>query len=68
MKMVKKKNSFESQILSQCQNFCKNVQIKNCLKKKTCSYYICLKYDHAKMKIFIVPFLEALTYFQCLVN
>lgn len=31
---------FEIQILSQCQDFCRSVQIKNCIKKKS-SYYIC---------------------------
>lgn len=57
------KINFGIQILSQCQNFCRNVQIKNCIKKEFLLYL--LKYDHAKLKTFIAPFLEALTYFQC---
>lgn len=37
-----RKNSFEIQILSQCQDFCRSVQIKkNCTKKTQSSYYIC---------------------------
>lgn len=62
MKIVSKIN-FGIQILSQCQNFCRNVQIKNCIKKEFLLYL--LKYDHAKLKTFIAAFLEALTYFQC---
>lgn len=53
---------FEIQILSQCQDFCRRVQIKNCIKKFL--LYL-LKYDHAKMKTFNAAFLEALTHCQC---
>lgn len=39
-------------------------RLKIVLKKEFLLYL--LKYDHAKLKTFIAPFLEALTYFQCL--
>lgn len=35
-------------------------------KKNTKFLLYLLKYDHAEMKTFIAPFLEALTYYQCL--
>lgn len=38
-------------------------RLKIVLKKEFLLYL--LKYDHAKLKTFIAPFLEALTYFQC---
>ena len=52
---------FEIQILSHCQDFCRSVQIKNCIKEKKFLLYL-LKYDRAKMKTFIAAFLEALTF------
>lgn len=50
---------FEIQILSQCQDVCSSLRMKNCIKTKFLLYL--LKYDHAEMKSFIAPFLEALT-------
>ena len=52
---------FESQILSQCQDFCRSVQIKKKNMYKKSSYYICLNMIMIKNKTFIAPFLEALT-------
>lgn len=49
---------FEIQILSQCQDFCRSVQIKNCIKKKKFLLYL-LKYDHAKKKTFIAAFFRS---------
>lgn len=47
---------FEIQILSR-QDVCRSLQIKNCIKTKFLLYL--LKYDHAEMKRFIVPFFRS---------